>query len=89
MGKLFIRMILVVLLSFSFSLQAFASPKDSQENLERQTIFNNITDYFATIGKPEQEKIIIKRARWLKRRKARLKKAREEQRKRNTSQMKK
>ncbi|MFH1360677.1 MAG: hypothetical protein ABIJ41_06525 [Candidatus Omnitrophota bacterium] len=74
-------MILVVLLFFSFSLQAFASPKDSQEYLERQTIFNNVTDFFATIGESKEKRIVIKRAKWLARRKARLKKAREEQRK--------
>jgi hypothetical protein len=69
-------MILIVLISLSFSVRISVAHNTDQAYIERRTLFNKITDNIAVIGKSRQEKIIIKRARWLARRKARLRKIR-------------
>jgi len=47
------------------------------QEINRQTPFNNFTDSLATIGKSPKEKTAIKNKRRLKRSQARLKKIRE------------
>ena len=73
--------ILSVLLLFSVNTTVSAATSNEQAYIERQTFFNNITDALATIGKSKKERITIKRARWLARRKARLIKIREKNKK--------
>lgn len=77
MKRLSYILVLIVLM-VSFSNQVFADSSSAN----RQTMFNNVTDYFATLGKDPQDKkeTIIERKKL--RRKARLT---EESRKRKAS----
>ena len=43
-----------------------------EATVNRQTTFNNVTDFFATLGKSDNEKRRIKRQRKMQRKKARL-----------------
>ena len=76
MKKLLIRIILFVLLSFNLSIPDVASSRTVQTYIERQTIFNSVTDYFATFGKSNQERARIKHKRRWSRRTARLREIR-------------
>ena len=65
------RWIMVIVLSVLLSLPAFADSNPAN----RQTLFNNATDFLSTVGKPpEIKKAMIKKRRNL-RRQARLKAA--------------
>ena len=81
MKRIFSVIILSILLVFNADIIVLAATSNEQAYIERRTIFNNITDYFAAIGKSKRKKITIKRARWLARRKARLRKIREQNKK--------
>ena len=81
MKKLFNTMILSILFVFNANIVALAATNNEQVYIERRTIFNNITDSLATIGRSKKERFTIKRARWLARRKARLRKIREKNKK--------
>jgi hypothetical protein len=63
---------------------AQAQMRDVQAYANRQTFFNDVTDYFATLGKSGKEKAIIEQKRHVARRKARLDEAREQNKKRAT-----
>lgn len=60
---------------------SFAGSKNAYTDAERQTIFNNITDSIATLGKSPKDARIIKKKRHTARYKARLQKIRESNRK--------
>jgi len=83
MKRTFSVIILSILLVFNANIPVLAAKNNERATIERRTIFNNITDSLATIGKSKRKKITIKRARWLARRKARLRKIREQNRKNN------
>ena len=83
MKKTFSVIILSILLVFNANILILAAKTNVRATIERRTILNNITDSLATIGKSKRKKITIKRARWLARRKARLRKIREQNRKNN------
>lgn len=68
------RRILVIgsFLMMVFSSSAIAAEHVRQEYLERQTFFNNVSDYMATIGKTDEEEQKIRRKRRAQRRRVRL-----------------
>lgn len=74
-------LILTVVLVFSVPTQGWAG---INEEINRQTPFNNFTDSLATLGKFPKQKTAIKNKRRLARSKARLKKLREANIKRST-----
>ena len=57
------RVIIFILGVLILTANALASPNETNRVADRQTFFNDISDYFATIGKTENEKkeIIFKR----------------------------
>jgi len=69
-------MALTFLFFLSSSQPIFASSQNVQAYIERQTFFNNTTDFFATLGKSKSAKVRIKKNRRWARRKARLKQIR-------------
>ena len=82
------KIVILFLVISSFSSEVFAGRNSEKAYIERYTAFNYITDNLATFGMPKQKKIIAKRARWLARRKARLKRIREKQGKINRRRIK-
>ena len=73
--------VLVLLVFFAFpSFVYSAQPLISKNDVNRQTFFNKITDYFATAGKSEQEKnlIISERKQWRKKSRLREKRIKKE-----------
>ena len=75
-------LILATVLLFSVPTESWAG---INEEINRQTHFNNFTDSLATIGKSPKQKTAIKNKRRLARSQARLKKARAANLKRSTS----
>ncbi len=61
---------------------AQAQVRDVQSYANRQTFLNDVTDYFATLGKSDREKAIIEQKRHVARRKARLEQVREQNKER-------
>ena len=70
--------ILAAVLFFSIPTAGWAGRKSTLSGVDRQTLFNNVTDSLATLGKSPQQKSAIKKMRHAARRKARLEKLREE-----------
>ncbi len=61
---------------FVFAMLALCSPAFADSSVaNRQTVFNNVTDYLATVGKSEQDRKEIAEERHDIRRDARLKSA--------------
>ncbi|HBO98028.1 MAG TPA: hypothetical protein DE315_08660 [Candidatus Omnitrophica bacterium] len=75
-------LILTAVLLFFVSTESRAG---INQEINRQTPFNNFTDSLATIGKSPKQKTAIKNKRRLARSKARLKKIREAHSKRSAS----
>lgn len=69
---IFNQFILAVMILLCASGEVFANAFDDAKMAERQTTFNNVTDYFATVGKDASDKKEILRERRNLRRKARL-----------------
>ena len=61
-------------------ITALAAVKNAQAYANRQTFFNNVTDFFATLGESEREKSITLKQRQTARRKDRLENLREQTR---------
>ncbi|MBI5025036.1 MAG: hypothetical protein HZC18_08600 [Candidatus Omnitrophica bacterium] len=79
------RYSILVLTAVLFCYTPTASWAGINEEINRQTPFNNFTDSLATIGKSPKQKTAIKNKRRLVRSQARLKKARAANLKRLTS----
>lgn len=76
------RKIMLTALVISFVGIAVVYASNQEEYILRQTVFNNVTDYMATIGKSANDKKLIRNERRKIRRNARLKATQEKKRKR-------
>jgi len=76
---------ILVLVTVLFFYTPTASWAGINQEINRQTPFNNFTDSLATMGKSPKQKTAIKNKRRLARSKARLKKIREAHSKRSAS----
>lgn len=79
------RYLILILATVLFFYAPTASWAGINEEINRQTPFNNFTDSLATLGKSPRQKTAIKNKRRLARSKARLKKLREANIKRSIS----
>lgn len=79
------RHLILILAAVLFLYAPTASWAGINEEINRQTPFNNFTDSLATLGKSPKQKTAIKNKRRLARSQARLKKLREANIKRSTS----
>lgn len=84
MNNIHTRFILILsaVVFFMTASPAQAQIRDVQAYANRQTFFNDVTDYFATLGKSDREKAIVEQKRHVARRKARLDAIREQNKKR-------
>ena len=76
---------ILVLVTVLFFYTPTASWAGINQEINRQTPFNNFTDSLATLGKSQKQKTAIKNKRRLARSQARLKKLREAHVKRSTN----
>ena len=83
------KICLTIFLCFVCSSAWAGSINNISQKASRQTTWNNVTDFFATVGKSENEKDQIKRERRETRRIARLKKETQSQNARTQKNMKK
>ncbi|MGE0268259.1 MAG: hypothetical protein AB7S78_07375 [Candidatus Omnitrophota bacterium] len=80
---------LCIVISVAFLMVAKTGPALADQNPNRVTPWNKVTDFFSTIGKDKEEKKKILATRQKNRREARQFKARQKQAKKNQKKMQK
>lgn len=70
--------VLSTILALNMTITVSAAVKNAQQYANRRTLFNNVTDFFATLGESERDKSRILQKRQTVRRNARLENLREQ-----------